>query len=266
MFFVFLELPPSAADEPLPTPKTTEPMVIPPPVSSVQQQQQQHQPQPRSTRSHMDVTLASSIPALTNSFTHTHNTITAGGKKDSLFVVSVPGPSSDPTTTDLLDLHEMLSSGTDLGAMDWSSDGTITGLDLSDPATTISFDTKVSEFDNKTLLSVPVSSFCGQPVSMGSMHGSEPDLASLGLSEYDTNANMQIDVSDWLDVIMPSTGLTPLSSNAPVSFSSDPILTPKTQQEVLDLFNFDESEFNTPTDPTAGLNWESLTEPSASSS
>jgi hypothetical protein len=47
---------------------------------------------------------------------------------------------------------------------------------------------------------------------------------------------MQMDVSDWLNVIMPSTGLTPLSANAPVAFPSDPILTPKTQQEVFDLF------------------------------
>ncbi|XP_041362643.1 myocardin-related transcription factor B-like isoform X2 [Gigantopelta aegis] len=259
------ELPPSAADEPLPTPKTTEPMVIPPPVSSVQQMSGQQQ-QTGQIRSNIDVTLASSVPAITNNNFTTHNN-NIGVKKDSLssFVVSVPG-TSDPSSSELFDLTEMLSSGTDLGAMDWSSDGTITGLDLSDPTTTISFDTKVSEFDNKNLLNVPISSFCAQNFTVGSAHGSEPDLASLGLSECDTNSSMQIDVSDWLDVIMPSTGLTPLSTNAPVSFSSDPILTPKTQQEVLDLFNFDESEFNTPTDPTAGLNWETLTEPSASSS
>ncbi len=77
----------------------------------------------------------------------------------------------------------------------------------------------------------------------GSVHGSEPNLSSLGLTDNDLSdaANMNMDVSDWLDVMIPSTGLTPLSTNAPVSFTADPILTPK-PQDVLDLFNMDESD------------------------
>ena len=49
------------------------------------------------------------------------------------------------------------------------------------------------------------------------------------------------DVSDWLDALMPSSGLTPLTENAPASVSGDPVLTPK-PQDVLDLFNMDETD------------------------
>lgn len=173
-------------------------------------------------------------------------------------VVSSPlPPCPADTNTELLDLTEMLSAG-ELGGMDWTSDHNFSGLDLTDPSP-VSLDTRLTNSDTG-LLSVPTS--CAQ--KSGSTHGSEPDLASLGLNDTDANSNMQIDVSDWLDVIVPSTGLTPLSTNAPVSFSSDPILTPKTQQEVLDLFNFDEADFSTPTDSHCGLNWEKLAEPSSS--
>ncbi len=77
----------------------------------------------------------------------------------------------------------------------------------------------------------------------GSVHGSEPNLAVLGLSDdLGDPTSMNMDVSDWLDVMTPSAGLTPLSANAPVSFNTaDPILTPK-PQDVLDLFNMDESD------------------------
>ena len=93
----------------------------------------------------------------------------------------------------------------------------------------------------------------------------EPNLAALGLNdvEFTDATNMNIDVSDWLDVIMPSTGLTPMSSTAPASFPSDPILTPK-PQDVLDLFNMEESDLYTPTD--LGMNFDQVIEASVSKS
>ena len=149
--------------------------------------------------------------------------------------------------SDLLDINEMLNR--DLSSMDWAEDPTF--LDLTD--------TSCMQTDQDMKpgpLIVPSSDNLNSP-------GSEPDLAALGINDPD-NTNMQMDVSDWLDVIMPSTGLTPLSANAPVSFPSDPILTPKTQQEVLDLFSFEDGDFGTPTDLQGGLNWEKLTESSTS--
>ena len=149
--------------------------------------------------------------------------------------------------SDLLDINEMLNR--DLSSMDWAEDPTF--LDLTD-TTCMQTDQDMKPGP----LIVPSSDNLNSP-------GSEPDLAALGINDPD-NTNMQMDVSDWLDVIMPSTGLTPLSANAPVSFPSDPILTPKTQQEVLDLFSFEDGDFGTPTDLQGGLNWEKLTESSTS--
>lgn len=185
-------------------------------------------------------------------------------------------------SSELLDLTEMLSG--DLNAMEWTSDSGFVGLDLNEASmhlgssNTVGFglaDTSQTCSGEHSLV-VPVA---GQKRSMrdssgslggcSSTNGSEPDLASLGLNDGDQDGDgtgMQIDVSDWLDVIMPSTGLTPLSTNAPVSFSADPILTPKTQQEVLDLFNFDDGEFTTPSEPGSTFLWDKLAEPSTSSS
>jgi hypothetical protein len=96
---------------------------------------------------------------------------------------------------------------------------------------------------------------------------STPNLRDLGFNDMDmmdaTNA-MNIDVSDWLDVVMPPSGLTPMTTNPPTNaFSADPILTPKTQ-EFLDLFNLVESDLYTPTD--MGLTFDKAMEASTSKS
>ena len=161
-----------------------------------------------------------------------------------------PAISSIPSfiTTDLSNSFSDSNMG-DLPfiAMDWSD--TDTALDLNDG---LDHGKALSPHD---LLNVNGSSPSHNDSS--SIHGSEPNLNSLGLGQdmLDANDNpsaMNLDVSDWLDVIMPSTGLTPLSANAPVSFPSDPILTPK-PQDVLDLFNMDESDLYTPTDIQNGI-------------
>ena len=85
----------------------------------------------------------------------------------------------------------------------------------------------------------------------GSVHGSEPNMSAMTELTAD-NSHMSMDVSDWLDLIMPSTGLTPLSANAPVCFPSDNVLTPR-PQDVLDLFNMDETDLYTPTDMGLGF-------------
>ncbi|XP_062573306.1 myocardin-related transcription factor B-like isoform X1 [Saccostrea cucullata] len=145
-----------------------------------------------------------------------------------------------------LDIQEMLNQ--DLTSMDWADDAPFS-LDLTDTSTMQTDQDKMGT--SKDILSVPT-----DENSKNNLHGSEPDLAALGINDTES---VNMDVSDWLDVIMPSTGLTPLSANAPVQFPSDPILTPKTQQEVLDLFSFEECEFGTPTDLQTGINWEKLT-------
>ena len=166
-------------------------------------------------------------------------------------VTTAPGSNANDVsnTDDLFDLNEVINS--DLTSMDWTSDTGFGDLDLTDTNTRMD----LIPTDN-SLLSIPMAHSPHR-----SNHGSEPDLANLGLGDMDSHTNMQIDVPDWLDVIMPSTGLTPLSATAPVSFPSDPILTPTTQQEVLDLFSLDESDLNTPSDLNNGAsssNWDKL--------
>ncbi len=154
--------------------------------------------------------------------------------------------------------------------MDWSdSDTNMNTLDLSYMLDMTS--SQIPKEENKNshgILHLPTSS---SNQGNGSVHGSEPNLNILGLgglgdtSDIMNDANaMNIDVSDWLDVIMPSTGLTPLSAHAPTSFSADPILTPK-PQDVLDLFNMDESDLYTPTDLN-GTSFEKAMETSLSTS
>ena len=130
--------------------------------------------------------------------------------------------------------------------MEWSdSDTNMNTFDLPDmldSANTFSLQDKPGT--SKDYLGVPGTSSTAQGSGgTGSVHGSEPNLSSLGLGDNDLGdtVNMNMDVSDWLDVMIPSTGLTPLSANAPVSFTADPMLTPK-PQDVLDLFNMDESD------------------------
>ena len=120
-----------------------------------------------------------------------------------------------------------------------------------------------SSRDQQDLLNVPGSSGSNHG---GSVHGSEPNLNQLGLnlSEDVHDQSPMMDVSEWLDVIIPSSGLTPLSANAPMAFQSDPILTPKTQ-DVLDLFNIEEADLYTPGE-LGGSSFERIMETATSKS
>ncbi|KAK3091645.1 hypothetical protein FSP39_021527 [Pinctada imbricata] len=266
------ELPPSAAQEPPPTPKTltqtgnipTSATVTMATVASSSSSTPLQQFSMFTTATSMVTTATisstssmSDVDALLNQPVHTPVPLI---KPECItppplsFGVSTP-PSqlvlNEPASSDsadLYDIDEMLNR--DLSSMDWADDPTF--LELSD-TTCMQTDQEIKP----GLLTVP----CSESSSAGNSHGSEPDLAALGINDPD---NSQMDVSDWLDVIMPSTGLTPLSANAPVSFPSDPILTPKTQQEVLELFNFEDGDFGTPTEFQGGLNWEKLTETTTS--
>ncbi|KAL8576717.1 hypothetical protein ACOMHN_025190 [Nucella lapillus] len=184
-------------------------------------------------------------------------------------------------SNDFLDLQEMLN--TDLHNMEWTSDAGFEGLDLGEASKHIRSGSAGSMGGGEdsgmgssleNTLTVP---HPDRGSSKGSVNGSEPDLTSLGLNEgggggggggggegdVSGGIGMQTDVSEWLDVIMPRSGLTPLSTNAPVSFSADPVLTPKSQQEVLELFNFEDGDFLAPSDAGAGLSW--VMEPGTSS-
>ncbi|XP_048764067.2 myocardin-related transcription factor B-like isoform X3 [Ostrea edulis] len=244
------ELPPSAAQEPPPTPKTQTSTITTVTSDSVVSSSQ----------------FQFSIFGGSTSTTTTINTTSTSGTTDVYSLLNGPitaTPSvaikkechtpppfvlNEPTDSkDLgLDINEMLNQ--DLTSMDWADDAQFS-LDLTDTSTMQIDQDKMGTSNN--ILSVPT-----DENYKNNLHGSEPDLAALGINDTE---NVNMDVSDWLDVIMPSTGLTPLSANAPVQFPSDPILTPKTQQEVLDLFSFEDGEFGTPTDIHTGINWEKLT-------
>ena len=170
---------------------------------------------------------------------------------DGPVTVTVAPPADLSMSNDLFDFNDVINN--DLNSMDWTHDQAFGDLDLND-SSCISTGMDLTPTD-QSMLNIPA---IHSP--QRSNHGSEPDLTNLGLVDMDTNSNMQMDVPDWLDVIMPHTGFTPVSSNAPVSFPADPILTPQTQKEVLDLFNFDESDLNTPSDLNCGSAWDKLTE------
>lgn len=170
---------------------------------------------------------------------------------DGQVMVTVCPPAGNSVTNDLFDFNDVINN--DLNSMDWTNDQAFGDLDLNDTSG-INSGLSLTPTDQSLLLIPAVQS------PQRSNHGSEPDLTNLGLADMDTNSNMQVDVPDWLDVILPSTGFTPVSANAPVSFPADPILTPQTHREVLDLFNFDESDLNTPSDLTYGSAWDKLTE------
>ncbi|XP_052263411.1 nuclear factor of activated T-cells 5-like isoform X1 [Dreissena polymorpha] len=171
--------------------------------------------------------------------------------------VNVYPPVEDSDSNDLFDLNEVMNGDIngDFNAMDWTPDPDFGDLDLADTDTagfSSAMDTKTSEHSSLTIPLVQS--------PQRSVQGSEPDLSNMGMGDMDSHTSMQIDVPDWLDVIMPSTGFTPISAFAPMSFPADPILTPQTQKEVLDLFNFDESDLNTPSDLNCGSMWDKLTE------
>ena len=143
--------------------------------------------------------------------------------------------------------------------MDWSDETELPDqlLDLNTDSSLGGAGTTDMKHSVMDMLMVPASS----ESLHGSVHGSEPNLSTMVDTELSDNNHMSMDVSDWLDVIMPSTGLTPLSANAPVCFPSDNVLTPK-PQDVLDLFNMDETDLYTPTD--IGLGFDKVMEVSSS--
>lgn len=273
--FDIAELPASAADEPPPTPKTTS---LSPSVPTMSVSQSAGMSAPNMTMNNKSVMSTSMANTMSNKV---HDQEEMKGNIDSVYVpfsemstspssvgafvkneiktepsegqvtVTVYPPADNSMSNDLFDFNDVINN--DLNSMDWTHDQAFGDLDLNDTSG-ISTGMDITPTD-QTLLSIPA-----VLSPQRSNQGSEPDLTNLGLVDMDTNSNMQIDVPDWLDVIMPSTGFTPVSANAPVSFPADPILTPQTQKEVLDLFNFDESDLNTPSDLTFGSAWDKLTE------
>ncbi|XP_063445043.1 myocardin-related transcription factor A-like isoform X4 [Mytilus trossulus] len=257
------ELPPSAAQEPPPTPKTTAQSLSTSTVNSATSSYGGLTSSAAGQFPQFTMTLASTMPTTsTTSATDVVSSLLNGSPSYSIIKsepITPPCSVAMTTTTDhfnsdILDINEMLNQ--DLSSMDWTSDSPFTQLDLNEGTCLPSELDKNNQSED--FLHVPQGI---NGMKQGTVHGSEPDIAALGINDLENsqNINMQMDVSDWLDVIMPSTGLTPLSANAPVAFPSDPILTPKTQQEVLDLFNFEDTDFSQ-TDMQSGINWEKLTE------
>ena len=187
-------------------------------------------------------------------------------------------PGHSAMTSDLLDLQEMLTG--DLTAMDWTSDqgtgleGLGSGLNLTEAGLG-------SEGGGDSGMGSSLENTLNVATSKTSVNGAEPDPVTLGLTDKidvepqpSSSQHSGPNVSDWLDVIMPSahshaplTPTTPLTFPAdpttfnsdPVTFTSDPVLTPKTQQEVLDLFNFDDATDFTGPDMNTVLAWDKLT-------
>ncbi|XP_071129715.1 myocardin-related transcription factor B-like isoform X4 [Mytilus edulis] len=257
------ELPPSAAQEPPPTPKTTAQSLSSSTVNSATSSYGGLTSSAAGQFPQFKMTLASTMPTTsTTSATDVVSSLLNNSPSYSLIKSEPITPpcsvamttTSDNFNSDILDINEMLNQ--DLSSMDWTSDSPFTQLDLNEGTCLPSELDKNNQSED--FLHVPQGI---NGMKQGTVHGSEPDIAALGINDLENsqNINMQMDVSDWLDVIMPSTGLTPLSANAPVAFPSDPILTPKTQQEVLDLFNFEDTDFSQ-TDMQSGINWEKLTE------
>lgn len=253
------ELPPSAAQEPPPTPKTTAQTSTIPTVSVTQTA--------AATSSNTPFSLATVLmpsPSLT-----TNSTSSSLVNQQPVVSAIVPAPTpvlvkqepdasppsssiSCDTNREFVDINEVLNH--DFNSMDWTSEGGFTNLELPDSFTDHKIGTSTLPIITKTDASNP---------------GSSTDLGvTLDLPhDTDSSCNMQIDVSDWLDVVIPSTGFAPASLNTPISFtSSDPILTPKTQQDVLDMFSFDDTDFTASSDSQCGMDWDKLTDPSTSSS
>ncbi|CAG5135235.1 unnamed protein product [Candidula unifasciata] len=191
---------------------------------------------------------------------------------------------------ELLDWGEMLPSP-DLCNMDWSSESGFGHLDLGDSSLHLdsksgdshhangvqsSYDTRYGSIlvqDAMCNSSEPGShcqsdgnshknsfGFCAMTV-----HGSEPDLAAFNLGGDTSEAidpASQMDMSEWLDVIMPNPSIRLECMHTPtsVSYTADPILTPRTQQDVFDIFNFDDSDFG-----SSVMSWDKVTEQGTSS-
>ncbi|GFS07383.1 MKL/myocardin-like protein 2 isoform X1 [Elysia marginata] len=189
----------------------------------------------------------------------------------------------DGTTpqSDLLDWGMMLPSP-DLSNMDWSQDPGFGNLDQGeavlgmDPSL-LGMGQSVSQLNPHDLLGLEqlmesssgnqdaaasLSSSVSSGLHTPSGPGSQLDLSGPPKS-VDNNDNCadQMDMSDWLDVLMPGPpSVAPHSSySVPQTSSVDPILTPRTQQDVFDIFNFDDPDFG-----SSAMTWDRLTEQSTS--
>ena len=176
--------------------------------------------------------------------------------------------------------------------MDWSNDTGFDHLDLGEPS--YGTDAKMGDAltPNSTQMysvdsglgamssgvgSVSAGSTAGGSSSHStglrtpSVHGSEPDLTALGLSGDASEAvdpSTDMDMSEWLDVIMPTSialaQLPPPPANSfPTSSAGhysqactvDPILTPRVSHDVFDIFNMDEPDFG-----QSAMSWDKVVE------
>jgi hypothetical protein len=218
----------------------------------------------------MPLTVVDGLDFTTSHVSDSHIIVQSeGGKKEPPPPLNINSISS--ATPALLGMGELVPSLADAlpsadlpWTMDWSdTDNSMNHLDLPDMLDTPGLGLGGSSSTSRDFLSTPVSSCTsgtgqsGLASTSSNIHSSDINLSTLGLNDdlTDPDSAMNVDVSDWLDVIMPSTGLTPLSSNAPVSFTADPILTPK-PQDVLDIFNMDETDLYTPTELSGVINFD----------
>lgn len=228
------ELPPSAAQEPPPTPKTTSQT---PTTSTITVTQVVATSSSTSSAFSVATMLmpSPSLPFNNNVSTTAVNHQPVVSVLAPVLIKQEPDISSSPptltcdgTSHEFVDINDVLSQ--DFNNMDWTSDNSFPSLDLPDIFTDQKMTNSSVPIINKVDAVNP---------------GSSSDLDVLNLpQDSETSCNMQI---DWLD---PS--FTSASLNTPISFtSSDPILTPKTQQDV--LFNFVEADFSSVSDTHCGM-------------
>ena len=260
---IFPELPPSAAQEPPPTPKTnaSTSSTFEPTFTHVTTQVNNCVAVPACCRTPQfpsGAVFSGGAPIVTNSIVTPITTCTIQSTQAAPQCMpsgshhrGAPSPlsidvaiSSTGGLCDVLD--EPLPSLSDLSFinMDWADD-----TDLPDQLLDLN-----GSLGGATVRPMDMLAVVQSPCESGSVHGSEPNVSAMTDAELTAadNSHMSMDVSDWLDLIMPSTGLTPLSANAPVCFPSDSVFTPK-PQDVLDLFNMDETDLYTPTDMGLGF-------------
>lgn len=196
---------------------------------------------------------------------------------------------SAPSPAELLEWDMLTSPG--LSNMDWTANPNFGNFDLGDEGLTMDTNTNVtknnSQLSQQEMMATDGGSGmrltdmnCFAPGSFimasapglqtPSMHGSESDLTALGITGdagESVDPSVQMEMSEWLDMNMPfhqssSSGIN-LNPVMQSSSSSDPILTPRTQQEVLDLFSINDPDFG-PSVPSS-MTWDKYTEQSTSS-
>ena len=183
--------------------------------------------------------------------------------------------------SELLDWGMMLPSP-DLSNMDWSQDPGFGSLDLGEASlgmdpSLLGIGQPASQLHQKGLMGLEqlmesssgpqdatasLSSSFSSGLHTPSGPGSQVDLSGPSKGVEDGgDCGDQMDMSDWLDVIMPGpSSMAPHSSHpAPQTSSVDPILTPRTQPDVFDIFNFDDSDFG-----SSAMTWDRLAEQSTS--